>query len=265
MFYPRNGESADIIALSDKDDRLYQIRGGSISMIFQEPMTAFSPVHTIGSQICEAILLHQEVSKNEARQIAVEMLEKVGIPGAYDRLNQYPHQMSGGMRQRAMIAMALVCRPEILIADEPTTALDVTIQAQVLKLIKQLQVENSTSVIFITHDLGVVAQIADEVAVMYLGRIVEKATVREVLKTPRHPYSIALLESLPRMKLEHSPLQTIKGNVPSLNAIPSGCPFHPRCQFAKAGVCDIGEAPELKRMNDNRLVACVRAEDVFRQ
>ncbi len=251
-----------MVALDEKDERLYQVRGGKISMIFQEPMTALSPVHTIGNQICEAILLHQEVSETEARRLAAEMLEKVGIPNAVERLNQYAHEMSGGMRQRAMIAMALVCRPEVLIADEPTTALDVTIQAQILKLIKDLQKEIGTSVIFITHDLGVVAQVADDVAVMYLGRIVEQASVREALKSPLHPYTIALLESLPRMESHHERLTAIAGSVPSLADIPRGCPFHPRCPHALPGLCDVGNPPRLEAQGDGRLVACLRIEEI---
>ncbi len=262
QFFPKEGEPIDMVALDEKDERLYEVRGGRISMIFQEPMTALSPVHTIGSQICEAILLHQEVTKTEARRVAAEMLEKVGIPNANERLNQYSHEMSGGMRQRAMIAMALVCRPEVLIADEPTTALDVTIQAQILKLIKDLQEEIGTSVIFITHDLGVVAQVADDVAVMYLGRVVERASVREVLKSPRHPYTAALLESLPRMDSLQERLPAIVGSVPSLTKIPPGCPFHPRCSHAVAGVCDVGRLPKLESIGNDRLVACLRSEEI---
>ncbi len=261
-FFPMGGEVIDMVALDEKDERLYQVRGGKISMIFQEPMTALSPVHTIGNQICEAILLHQEVSETEARRLAAEMLEKVGIPNPVERLNQYAHEMSGGMRQRAMIAMALVCRPEVLIADEPTTALDVTIQAQILKLIKDLQKEIGTSVIFITHDLGVVAQVADDVAVMYLGRIVERASVREALKSPLHPYTIALLESLPRMESHHQRLSAITGSVPSLMEIPTGCPFHPRCSHAAPGVCDVGNPPRLEVQSDGRLVACLRIKEI---
>ncbi len=261
-FFPKGGEVIDMVALDEKDDRLYHVRGGCISMIFQEPMTALSPVHTIGSQICEAILLHQEVTKTEARRLAAEMLEKVGIPNPSERLNQYSHEMSGGMRQRAMIAMALVCRPEVLIADEPTTALDVTIQAQILRLIKNLQKEIGTSVIFITHDLGVVAQVADDVAVMYLGRVVERASVREVLKSPLHPYTAALLESLPCMDSLQEHLPAITGSVPSLTEIPAGCPFHPRCSHAEAGVCDVGGPPNLEALNNGRLVACLRAEEI---
>lgn len=186
------------------------------------------------------------------------MLGKVGIPGAERRIDQYPHELSGGMRQRVVIAMALVCRPEVLIADEPTTALDVTIQAQILKLIKDLQAELGTSVVFITHDLGVVAQIADEVAVMYLGKVVEHGTVREVLKDPKHPYTASLLKSLPGLGRHGERLPAIKGSVPSLTAIPRGCPFHPRCPEFLAGTCDIGATPAMRSLPGGREVACVR-------
>ena len=192
----RAGE-IDIAKLGERSGTLYKVRGGLISMIFQEPMTALSPVHSIGHQTAEAILLHQRTSKAEARRLTVEMLGKVGIAQAEERFDQYPHELSGGMRQRVVIAMALVCRPELLIADEPTTALDVTIQAQILGLIKTLQREIGCSVLLITHDFGVVAQVADDVAVMYRGRIVEHGTVRAVLKTPQHAYTRALLDALP--------------------------------------------------------------------
>jgi ABC-type dipeptide/oligopeptide/nickel transport system ATPase component len=207
--FPKQGKPIEISALTEKDDRLYDVRGGYISMIFQEPMTALSPVHTIGNQICEAILLHQNVTMQEARRLAIDMIDKVGIPKPESRLEQYPHELSGGMRQRIVIAMALVCRPEILIADEPTTALDVTIQAQILQLIKDLQKEMGTSVIFITHDLGVVAQTADFVNVMFGGRILEKGTVRQILKNPFHPYSRGLLAAIPSIEHVRDRLPTI--------------------------------------------------------
>jgi ABC-type dipeptide/oligopeptide/nickel transport system ATPase component len=208
-FFPKRGEPIEISALTEKDDKLFDVRGGYISMIFQEPMTALSPVHTIGNQICEAILLHQDVSEEEAQQMAIEMIDKVGIPKPETRLGQYPHELSGGMRQRVVIAMALVCRPEILIADEPTTALDVTIQAQIIQLIRDLQKEMETSVIFITHDLGVVAQTAEYVNVMFGGRILEKGTVRQILKTPFHPYSRGLLAAIPSIEHVRERLPTI--------------------------------------------------------
>lgn len=203
-------EPVDVAALSERDPRLYQVRGGLVSMIFQEPMTALSPVHTIGNQICEAILLHSKATKAEARQQAVQMLARVGIPDPEARLRQYPHEFSGGMRQRVVIAMALVCRPMLLIADEPTTALDVTIQAQILTLIRELQKELGTSVLFITHDIGVVAQIADDVAVMYRGRIVERGSVRQVIKKPLHPYTRGLLGAIPGLAVPGSRLPTIE-------------------------------------------------------
>ena len=264
VFHPLKGEPINIAALDEKSDALYRVRGGHVSMIFQEPMTALSPVHTVGNQICEAILLHQDVTPEKAREIAIGMLRKVGISGAERRVDQYPHEMSGGMRQRVVIAMALVCNPEVLIADEPTTALDVTIQAQILKLIKDLQRESGTSVIFITHDLGVVAQVADDVAVMYLGRVVEKAAVREVLKKPIHPYTASLLRSLPGTHAggKNGRLPAIKGSVPSLNAIPPGCPFHPRCEHAVSGRCDVGGPPALRTFTGGRQAACVRVEEL---
>ena len=260
LFPDSADEPVDIVSLNDKDDRLYQIRGGDISMIFQEPMSALSPVHTVGNQICEAILLHQDVSVDEARAQAISMLGKVGIAGPERRIDQYPHELSGGMRQRVVIAMALVCNPRILISYEPTTALDVTIQAQILSLIKELQKERGASVIFITHDLGVVAQIADDVAVMYLGRIVEKGTVRQVLKSPAHPYTSGLLQSLPGVTQTKGRLPAIEGSVPALTAIPSGCPFHPRCPYSIKGLCDAGEPPKQHVIGDEHSAACLRLD-----
>ena len=206
---PKDEDPIEITALPEKSEKLFDVRGGYISMIFQEPMSALSPVHTIANQICEAILLHQDVDEKEAERITVEMLAKVGIPEPASRLKQYPHELSGGMRQRVVIAMALVCNPELLIADEPTTALDVTIQAQILELIRGLQKDMHTSVLFITHDIGVVAQIADDVAVMYNGRIVERGTVRQVLKDPYHPYTKGLLAAIPGLNAGKRRLPTI--------------------------------------------------------
>jgi len=261
-FVPRDGAAIDITALSEKSDTLYDLRGGSLSMIFQEPMTALSPVHTVGNQICEAILLHQDVTPEQAEKIAVDMLGKVGIPGPEQRIRQYPFEMSGGMRQRVVIAMALVCNPEILIADEPTTALDVTIQAQIMRLMKDLQRNLGTSIMLITHDLGVVAQMADDVAVMYLGRIVEQADVRTVMKAPRHPYTIGLLKSLPSLALDKERLPSITGTVPSLAELPPGCPFHPRCPHAEPGRCDVGSPPPLESIGENHRAACVRIHEL---
>ena len=262
LYRPTDGQPVDIAALNEKSPQLYDVRGGAISMIFQEPMTALSPVHTVGNQICEAILLHQPLTKAQAREKAIAMLKKVGIPGAERRIDQFPHELSGGMRQRIVIAMALVCDPDVLIADEPTTALDVTIQAQILKLIKNLQRERGTSVLFITHDLGVVAQMADDVAVMYLGRVVERASVRQVLKTPLHPYTEGLLRSLPGNSAVGGRLPSIRGSVPSLSKIPAGCPFHPRCEHAMPGLCDIGAPPELRNFSGGRQSACLRVEEI---
>ncbi len=261
-FYPKDGEPLDVTRLGENSDELFGLRGGKISMIFQEPMTALSPVHTVGNQICEAILLHQDVTKEQARAKAVEMLGKVGIPGPELRVDQYPFEMSGGMRQRVVIAMALVCNPEILIADEPTTALDVTIQAQIMGLMKELQRDLGTSTLLITHDLGVVAQLADDVAVMYLGRIVERADVRTVMKAPRHPYTRGLLKSLPSLSLDKERLPSIDGSVPSLTELPPGCPFHPRCTHAQPGTCDTGTPPPLEDLGDGHLAACIRVHEL---
>ena len=257
-FFPKDAPEVDITALSENSDDLYHLRGGKISMIFQEPMTALSPVHTVGNQICEAILLHQDVTKKEAEQMAIDMLAKVGIPGPEKRISQYPFEMSGGMRQRVVIAMALVCNPEILIADEPTTALDVTIQAQIMGLIKELQSDLGTSTLLITHDLGVVAQLADDVAVMYLGRIAEQADVQTIMKSPRHPYTQGLLKSLPSLAMNKARLPSIEGSVPSLTELPPGCPFHPRCPKMERGECDVGGPPELEELEEGHRVACVK-------
>jgi oligopeptide/dipeptide ABC transporter ATP-binding protein len=262
LFRPAGRPPVDLAALSERSEDLFTIRGGIAAMIFQEPMSALSPVHTIGNQICEGILLHQKVTPAEAERLAAEMLARVGIPNAAMRLRQYPHELSGGMRQRVVIAMALVCRPQLLICDEPTTALDVTIQAQILNLIKALVRELGTSVMLITHDLGVMAQMADEIVVMYLGRAVEQADVRTVMKRPLHPYTIGLLESLPSLHREGDRLPAIAGSVPSLTRIPPGCPFHPRCPYAVPGRCDVGGPPPLVELAPGHRVACVRAEEV---
>ena len=206
-----------------------RIRGKEISMIFQEPMTALNPVFRVGEQIAETIRVHEGLGRAEARERALHLLERVGIGNAGQRLDQYPHELSGGMRQRVMIAIALACRPRILIADEPTTALDVTIQAQILLLLRDLQRELGMAVILITHDLGVVAQVVDRVAVMYAGRIVEEGSAAAVFERPAHPYTRLLLESIPSLDQEHDRLQTIPGMVPSLSNLPAGCRFHPRC------------------------------------
>ena len=260
---PSGRDTIDITALSEKDDLLYSVRGGMIGMIFQEPMTALSPVHTIGNQICEAILLHCNVNEKTAQERAIAMLDNVGISNAAQRMRQYPHELSGGLRQRVVIAMALAAEPEILIADEPTTALDVTIQAQILQLLKELQQKTGVSILFITHDLGVVAQVADDVAVMYMGRIAEYGPVRNVLKNPRHPYTRALLQSLPALHRRGERLASIPGRVPSLANVPEGCSFHPRCQYAEQKLCDIPPAPQLQQAAEDHSTACLRWQDVF--
>ena len=257
------GEDAvEVLGLSENAKALYDVRGGVASMIFQEPMTALSPVHTVGNQVCEAILTHQKVSKAEAEKRAVEMLAKVGIPNPASRLKQYPFEFSGGMRQRVMIAMALVCNPGLLIADEPTTALDVTIQAQILQLICKVRDDLGAGVLLITHDLGVVAQTADDVAVMYLGRIVEQGSVHDVLKNPIHPYTKGLLASLPGLNTDQHRLSSIKGSVPAAGALPPGCPFHPRCPHHKPGLCDVGTPPEQDARTEQHAAACLRWREI---
>jgi peptide/nickel transport system ATP-binding protein/oligopeptide transport system ATP-binding protein len=222
-------EGKDLLACSEEEIR--QVRGNHISMIFQEPMTSLNPVFTIGDQIVEALLQHRKVSRQEAREQAMDMLRRVKIPSAETILEQYPHQISGGMRQRAMIAMALVCRPKLLIADEPTTALDVTIQAQILELLEELQEEFGMSILIITHDLGIVADLSDSVAVMYAGQIVEHAPTRELFAHPQHPYTLGLFHSRPRLGAKKARLEVIPGVVPNPIAFPSGCRFHPRCSY----------------------------------
>lgn len=241
--------------LKKSDEEMRRIRGNNISMIFQEPMTSLNPVYTIGRQISETIMLHQNLSKKEAMNKAVEMLQLVKIPLPGKRIKQYPHQLSGGMRQRVMIAMALSCRPELLIADEPTTALDVTIQAQILEILKDMRDKTGTAVILITHDLGVVAEIADNVLVMYCGRAVEYSSVRNIFFNPKHPYTIGLLNSIPKIEGPRKKLQTIKGVVPSPNQITKGCRFKTRCDFVRERCMD--EEPPLIRVG-NSLVRCWR-------
>ncbi|MEU5192438.1 ABC transporter ATP-binding protein [Streptomyces scabiei] len=215
-----------------KEKELEQLRGNKVAMIFQDPLTALSPYYTVGRQIAEPFMKHTGASKKEARQRTIEMLAKVGIPHPQSRVDDYPHQFSGGMRQRAMIAMALVCDPDLLIADEPTTALDVTVQAQILDLLKDLQQEFGSAIIFITHDLGVISDMADDLLVMYSGRAVERGSVREVLRNPTHPYTWGLLSSMPRLGGDTGQALTpIPGSPPSLLNPPTGCPFHPRCAF----------------------------------
>jgi peptide/nickel transport system ATP-binding protein len=219
--------------LDMNEDELQDVRGNEMSMIFQDPMTSLNPVYTIGAQICEAIQVHERADKGQARRRAIDLLKQVGIPNADSRVDNYPHEFSGGMRQRAMIAMALACNPDVLIADEPTTALDVTIQAQIIELIDRLKDEFNSAVILITHDLGVVADISDEIVVMYAGRIVERAKKRELFYDPQHPYTWGLLGSIPRLdRPKQERLHSIKGTPPSLIRTPAGCKFRPRCPHA---------------------------------
>ena len=233
------------------------IRGKEIAIVFQEPMSSLSPVHTAGDQIMEAIELHTELRGRQAKAHAIDMLARVGIPDPRQRFRQYPHEMSGGMRQRAMIAMALSCRPSLLIADEPTTSLDVTIQAQILDLMRELQAEFGMAIMLITHDLGVVAEMAQQVAVMYLGRIMEQTDIRRAFAGPLHPYTRALLQSIPALEKERkSALRTIAGSVPDPFDRPTGCPFHPRCEEAVRGLCDKGDAPPLLEVDTQHRVAC---------
>ena len=258
---PRNGEQRggpiDVTRLSADGAVMRRIRGADIAMIFQEPMTSFSPVHTIGNQIVEAIRLHQRKTRREARALAVALLKQVRVPNAEGRVDAYPHELSGGLRQRCMIAMALSCRPRLLIADEPTTALDVTIQAQILNLIEQLQKELRMSVLMITHDLGVIAETADEVAVMYLGRIVERASVEQIFRDPRHPYTRGLMASIPRAgQGSRKRLYSIPGSVPDPFSVPNGCPFHPRCDRFMRGTCDTGTIPPLEEVSPAHRAAC---------
>jgi oligopeptide/dipeptide ABC transporter ATP-binding protein len=234
-----------------------QIRGAEIAMIFQEPMVSFSPVHTIGAQIMEAIHLHRDVSRREVRRLAVEICGRVGIPQPEQRVDYYPHQLSGGLRQRAMIAMALSCSPQLLIADEPTTAIDVTTQAQILHLLKELQQQNHMAILFITHDLGVVAEMADTVVVMYLGRVVETGPVDEIFHAPRHPYTEALLRSIPHIRGQRGgKLASITGAIPHPFNRPRGCPFHSRCERVVAGRCDASEPPSLRTIAEDHDVSC---------
>ncbi|MGE5581307.1 MAG: ABC transporter ATP-binding protein [Bacillota bacterium] len=240
--------------LKKNKEEMRKIRGNEISMIFQEPMTSLNPVHTIGTQICEAIQLHQKKKRKEAAELALEMLHKVGIPLPEQRIKEYPHQLSGGMRQRVMIAMALSCNPKLLIADEPTTALDVTIQAQILDLMKKIQADFGSSIMLITHDLGVIAEIADRVAVMYAGKVVEYTAVKTLFKYPSHPYTLGLINSIPKLTGEKKRLEAIPGTVPDLSQIPAGCSFHPRCKFATK-ICKESE-PKVEAIADGHLVRC---------
>ncbi len=247
--------------LTASKEELRSIRGNKISMIFQEPMTALNPVFTVGEQLAEVFRVHQGVSRRDALEQSIEMLKMVGVPAPEVRIKEYPFQLSGGMRQRVMIAMALACRPKLLIADEPTTALDVTIQAQILELMEKLRKELGTSIVLISHDLGVIAQMAHDVVVMYTGRVVEQANTLEIFDRPLHPYTRGLMKAIPRldMSAKDGELYEIPGIVPSLFDLPDGCSFHPRCKFAK-GICKRLK-PQLEELKPGHLVACWRAEE----
>ena len=251
-------KGVNLLGLTDAEMR--KIRGNDISMIFQEPMTSLNPVYTCGDQIMEAVMLHQKVGRAEAKTRAIEMLKLVGIPSPEQRVDEYPHQLSGGMRQRVMIAMALSCQPEVLIADEPTTALDVTIQAQILALLNRLQEEMGMAILLITHDLGVVAETCDRVAVMYAGHVVEYAVVEEIFGHPRMPYTTGLLGSIPKLGERSERLRVIPGNVPNPSEFPPGCKFHPRCPVA-IDVCR-KENPPLEEIRPRHWARCWRAKEI---
>ena len=241
--------------------QMEKIRGAKIGMVFQEPMTALNPVHAVGRQLTEALLIHRDITTNAAIREAVGILDRVGIPSPDVRMTEYPHQLSGGMRQRVVIAMALACKPDLLIADEPTTALDVTIQAQILELIKELQAEMGMSVILITHDLGVIAETCDEVVVMYAGKVAEKGSVFDIFDRAAHPYTKGLLKSIPTLNTEpKSTLSVIDGMVPGLLDLPEGCRFENRCKFSNE-TC-VGKAPGLEEVKDQHYVSCLRWQEV---
>jgi len=260
--YDETGEiiidNENVLRFTSKED-LKKIRGGKVSMIFQEPMASFAPAIKIGKQMVEQLLLHKSINKEEAKSISIDMLKRVGIADADKRFNQYAFELSGGMRQRAMIAMALSTMPKLLLADEPTTALDVTIQAQVIDLMKDIIAEYKMGVMFITHDLGVIAQTADNVAVMYLGNIVEIGPVKEIIKNPKHPYTQGLIDALPDIDNLDTPLKPVPGSIPSPLERPSGCVFHTRCKIYEEGLCN-NEEPQLKSFSSNHKVACLKVD-----
>jgi len=260
--YDETGEiiidNENVLRFTSKED-LKKIRGGKVSMIFQEPMASFAPAIKIGKQMVEQLLLHKSINKEEAKSISIDMLKRVGIADADKRFNQYAFELSGGMRQRAMIAMALSTMPKLLLADEPTTALDVTIQAQVINLMKDIIAEYKMGVMFITHDLGVIAQTADNVAVMYLGNIVESGPVKEIIKNPKHPYTQGLIDALPDINNLDAPLKPVPGSIPSPLERPPGCVFHTRCKIYEEGLCN-NEEPQLKSFSSNHKVACLKVD-----
>jgi len=249
-------DEIDLTRLKEEGQEMHAIRGGEIALIFQEPMTSFSAFHTVGNQIIEAIRLHNKISRKEARERAIDLLRLVGIPRPERRIDEYSFQLSGGLRQRVMIAMALSSDPKVLIADEPTTALDVTTQAQILELLTKLQEEKGLSIILITHDMGVIAEMADDVVVMYLGRLVEQGPVDEIFHAPKHPYTRLLLKSIPSILAKpRTKLATLVGSIPHPYNRPAGCPFHPRCPEFMAGKCDVQE-PQPQPVNERQVVSC---------
>jgi peptide/nickel transport system ATP-binding protein len=252
-------EGRDLLAMPEAQRRA--VRGKGIAMVFQDALSALNPVFPVGWQIGEALRVRLGMSRQDAARRAVELMERVKIPGAAQRVRDYPHQFSGGMRQRVMIAMALALDPKVLIADEPTTALDVTVQAQIMDLLMELKSERGMALILITHDLGVVAQVADRIAVMYAGRIIEQAGVHDLYRRPAHPYTRALLESMPRQEPSGQPLTTIQGLPPNLLRIPAGCPFHPRCSVALDG-CRADPPPPVIELGAGRISACHRAREI---
>lgn len=247
-------KGADLIAMKEKEKQHF--RGNQLAMIFQEPMTSLNPLHKCGHQIIESMLIHTDISKADAKEKAIELLKMVGIPAPEQRFNEYPHQMSGGMRQRIMIAMALACDPQLLIADEPTTALDVTIQAQILEVLKELKDRLKMGIILITHDLGVVSEVCDRVIVMYTGRVVEQGLIREILDNPKHPYTEGLIAAIPNIHDKKGKLSSIEGVVPQLDSMPKGCSFHPRCPYAM-DICK-EKRPALTVTENGRKVRCFK-------
>ena len=257
----KNGTQTDLAKLDAHGKEIREIRGGDIGLVFQEPMTSFSPVHTVGAQLTEAVMLHMGVGKKEARARGIEALRSVGIPKPERRIDEYSFELSGGLRQRAMIAVALSCDPRLLIADEPTTALDVTTQAQILDLLRKIQQERGMAVMLITHNLGVVAEMCDDVVVMYLGRVVERGNVDDIFHDPKHPYTRALLQSIPSIdSVPREKLPTISGSIPHPFNRPAGCPFHPRCPSFMPGRCDV-EVPQLTTVGEGRVVSCFLYSD----
>ena len=255
VLFNRGHETIDLATPNPDGKLIREIRGKEVSMVFQEPMTSFSPVHTIGNQIIETICIHQHVTKKRARSQAIEMLRRVGMPNPARNIDQYTFSLSGGMRQRAMVAMALSCEPKLLIADEPTTAVDVTIQAQMLQLIREIQDELGMAIIMITHDLGVIAEMTDRVMIMYLGKEVEYGSVEEIFAKPEHPYTRGLLGSIPKMEPGRVEIEPIEGSVPSPYEMPVGCKFHPRCPDYMPGVCE-KRVPPVTDLGGGHLVSC---------